>query len=213
MEIKRIDDYHDARFSNAALLQHGAYLIDGEPYEVEITAQAEAVVRGKDPGVFGELIEEFRFHAPHVSRFYDGSGRLIAEYPASELAQIEIDSVQPSQFYTDEDKLRAVGTFVHSEEDVIIQVLPWDGRFICLDGHTRLYLAAQRGWKSVKAVVSETDDWVWTFVHEAQRRNILRPRDMILVPHEQYEELWNKYCDEVFEGKAPQTEEKAQYQS
>ena len=87
-----------------------------------------------------------------------------------------------------------------ADEDIVVQVKPYGDRFISLDGHTRLYLAVQNGFRTVKAVESETEDWVWSFVHEAERRNILCPRDLILLPHEQYEIQWNQYCDKLFAG-------------
>ena len=201
MDIKRIDSYRDERFSKTVLNQHGAYLIEDDPYEVEITGFDTAVVRGQNPAVFSELIEYFRFHAPHIVSFFDADGARLKEYPAPEIITVPLDRIQPSQFYADEDKLAAVGTFVRSAEDIVIQVVPWEDRFISLDGHTRLYLAVQRGYPSVKAVLSETDDWIWTFVREAERRGIQQPKDLIPLPHERYEVLWNRYCDEVFAGK------------
>ena len=204
-DIIRIDSYTDARFSKTALYQHGAYLIGEDPYEVEITGADTAVVRGKDPAQYDALIETFRFHAPHIVRFLDASGAQIAAYPAQERIEIALDRIQPSQFYIDEEKLAAIRTFVHKPEDVVVQVIPYGDRFISLDGHTRLYLAAQRGYAAVNAVVSETDDWVWTFVREAERRNIRRSQDMVLLPHERYEILWNRYCDEVFEAEQEET--------
>lgn len=200
MDIKRIDSYTDERFSRTALLQHGAYLVDGEPYELEITSHDRAVIRGKDPSVYPALIEEFRFHAPQVSLFYDEEGGLLAEYPRAELVTVALRDIQPSQFYVDEDKLAAVGSFIKSAEDVIVQVIPWENGFISLDGHTRAYLAVQRGWKAVKAVVSETDDWVWAFVNEARKRGVLSPADMKLVSHAEYKVLWDNFCDEVFKS-------------
>ena len=200
MDIKRIDSYTDERFSRTALLQHGAYLVDGEPYELEVTSHERAVIRGSDPSVFPALIEEFRFHAPQVSEFYGQGGGLIAEYPKAGLIDVELSSVQPSQFYVDEDKLEAVGSFIKSAEDVIVQVIPWENGFISLDGHTRLYLAALNGWERVRAVVSETDDWVWLFVGEARKRGVLSPADMKLVSHAEYKVLWDNFCDEVFKS-------------
>lgn len=200
MEIKRIDHYTDERFSRSVLYQHGAYLIDEEPYEIEIIGPEEATVRGKDPNLYRELIETFRFHAPHIVRFYDQEHAVIAKYPAPDLLEIELDKIQPSQFYIDEEKLEAVETFIRDPEDIVIQLIPYGDRFISLDGHTRLYLAVRNGYKTVKAVMSETDDWVWVFVEEAQRRKIFSPKDMILLPHEQYRIKWDKYCDEVFSG-------------
>ena len=203
MDIQRIDNYTDTRFSKTVLEQHGAYLIDGEPYEIEITGPAEAVVRGKDPAAYAELIEEFRFHAPHIVRFFDDTGSPLAEYPVPEIIDVEIDRVQPSQFFVDEEKLAAIRSFIHQPEDVIIQVLPWNDRFISLDGHTRLYAAVQEGFPSVKAVISETNEWVWPFVLEAEKRKIFSPRDLILLSHDDYEVQWNQYCDSVFAQQDP----------
>lgn len=200
MDITRIDSYDDGRFSKTVLNQHGAYLVDNEPYQVEIINSISAVIRGNNPAVYSTLIEEFRFHAPHIVKFYDESAKLITEYSIPKLLDIPLDSIQPSQFFVDEEKLIAVRTFIGKAEDVVVQVKPYGDRFISLDGHTRLYLAVQNGYCTVKAVESETDDWVWPFVHEAEKRNILRPGDMILVPHEQYEIQWNQYCDKLFAG-------------
>ena len=46
MEIQRIDTYADSRFSECALFQHGCFLVEGKPYEIEIISDFEAVVRG-----------------------------------------------------------------------------------------------------------------------------------------------------------------------
>ena len=108
MDIKRIDSYTDSRFSQRALDQHGAYTVDGQSYEIEITGPISAVVRGKDAVVYGALIEEFRFHAPHIVKFSDESGRTVAKYPPCEVIGIALESIQPSQFFVDEDKLKAV---------------------------------------------------------------------------------------------------------
>ncbi|MBQ6288322.1 MAG: hypothetical protein IJK71_03645 [Clostridia bacterium] len=203
MDIQRIDNYTDTRFSKTVLEQHGAYLIDNDPYEIKITGPAEATVRGKDPSVYAELIEEFRFHAPHITRFFDEAGSLLAEYPVPEIIEVEIDRIQPSQFFVDEEKLAAIRSFIHQPEDVTIQVLPWNDRFISLDGHTRLYAAVQEGFPSVKAVISETNEWVWPFVLEAEKRKIFSPRDLILLSHDDYEVQWNQYCDSVFAQQDP----------
>lgn len=201
MDITRIDHYADNRFSRTVLNQHGAYLVDREPYEIEITGADSALVRGKDPSVFQTLIEEFRFHAPHIVKFCDEGANLLTAYPLPKLLELSLDSIQPSQFFIDQEKLNAVRTFLEKAEDIVIQVIPYGNRYISLDGHTRLFFAVQNGFSTVKAVESETDDWVWPFVREAERRKILCPRDMILLPHEAYEIQWNQYCDAVFANK------------
>ncbi len=66
MEIKRINTYNDPRFSQNALNQHGCFLVDGIPYEIEIISEWEAVIRGEKSEAFLPLIGEYRFfHAAY----------------------------------------------------------------------------------------------------------------------------------------------------
>ncbi len=69
MDIKRIDSYSDPRFSQRVLYQHGCFLVDGKPYEIEIVSDCGAVVRGEDAAVLSELFYEFRFFTPHITVF------------------------------------------------------------------------------------------------------------------------------------------------
>ncbi len=61
MDIQRINTYDDPRFLRKVLYQHGYFLVDGKPYEVEITSDNSAVAQGEDGAVFPKLIDEFRF--------------------------------------------------------------------------------------------------------------------------------------------------------
>lgn len=200
MNIKRIDSYTDNRFSKTALNQHGAYLIDNVPYEIEIVSLDSAIVKGEDIEIYKDLIEEFRFHAPHIIKFYDEQNALIKKYHKENIIEIKLKDIQPSQFYISEDKLKAISSFIHNSKDIIIQVISYKDRYISLDGHTRLYYAVTKGYEKVKAVISESDDYIWTFVKEAENRNIIEPKDMILLPHDEYLLKWDKYCDEVFKN-------------
>lgn len=198
MNIKRVDTYDDDRFSKEVLLQHGAFLVDGLPYEVEIISESEAVVHGAESSKFSEVIDEFRFYTPHICKFYDDSHTVVKEFSQAMLLDIPLERILPSQFYVDEDKIAAVRSFIRRPEDIIIQVMPYEDRYISLDGHTRLYFAVMNGWSSVRAVIDTSDDDVFRFVSEAQARNIFTPKDMSLVSHEEYEEKWNRFCDEMF---------------
>ena len=199
MEIKRLNSYSDVRFSDLALRQHGCYLVDGHPCEVLILSQDTARITGAPDNSLPPLIDAFRFHAPHITRFVDAQGRLLHCFPPRELLTISLDDIQPSQFYVDEEKLAAVSSFLHRPEDIIVQVLPQDGRFIALDGHTRLYWASQRGWASVRAVTETADAYIFAFAAEAERRGIRTPADMDLVSHDEYQVKWHQYCDDFFQ--------------
>ena len=201
MDIRRINSYTDLRFSQKVLNQHGCFLVNGEPYEIEIISDYEAIVRGKDSTVYPAIIEEFLFFTPHITMFYNEKHEIVKQYKKAELLTLSLDEIQPSQFYVDKDKIAAVSTFLDKGEEIIIQVSKYQDRYISLDGHTRLYYAVLQHFKSVRAVLAETDDYIFDFVEEAVKRGICTPKDLILLSHEEYEEKWNKYCDEYFSNK------------
>lgn len=201
MEIERVDVYEDGRFSQKVLYQHGCFLVRGAPYEVEIVSAASAVVRGSDQSVFPQLIDEFRFYTPYITRFFDEQGKLLAAYQPVQRFPVSLSQLQPSQFYVDRDKVTAIATFVRSWEDIVISVLPMGERYIALDGHTRLYYAVSKHWDQVYAVCHTVDDSIYDFAREAKRRGITSPQDLELLEHEEYDSKWNHYCDNYFSGK------------
>ncbi len=198
MNITRINTYDDHRFSQEALNQHGCYLADGDtPIEIKIISQSEAIIIG-DEAYFDEVIDEFRFNSEHITKFYDKSGKIVKQFKDVELFKLDIDKIQPIQFFVDRDKLEAVKSFVNGEEDVIIPVAMHDGTYASLDGHTRLYLAYILGFKQVYAYFSEDFDGFDYFFDEARKRNIYAAKDLILLEHEEYVEKWDKFCDEYY---------------
>ena len=198
MNITRINTYDDHRFSQEALNQHGCYLADGDvPIEIRIISQSEAIIIG-DETYFDEVIDEFRFNAEHITKFYDESGKIVKKFKDVELFKLDLDKIQPIQFFVDKDKLEAVKSFVNGEEDVIIPVAMHDGTYASLDGHTRLYLAYILGFKQVYAYFSEDFDGFDYFFDEARKRNIYSAKDLILLEHEDYIEKWDKFCDDYY---------------
>lgn len=129
IEIELINTYKDQRFSGNVLLQHGAFLVNGkEPYEVEIVSDHAAVVRGSNSEFFDQIIEEFRFYAEHISQFYNTDGKLIKGYEDVKRFMVPLEEIQPSQFYVDALKKKAVESFVNEGADVIIPLIKYQGR-------------------------------------------------------------------------------------
>lgn len=198
MDIRRINTYFDSRFSQKVLFQHGCFLADGQPCEVEIVSDSEAIVRGGNTTAFEEVIEDFRFYTPHITKFFDENGAPIREFPDAVLLALPLAQLQPSQFYVDQEKIVAISSFIHAPRDIIIQAAKLDGQYVSLDGHTRLYYAVTQGWDTVRAVEAEADDYISDFVREARARGIFSPRDMLPVSHREYEEKWYGFCDAYF---------------
>ena len=92
MNITRINTYDDHRFSQEALNQHGCYIVNGDaPIEIKIISQSEAIIIG-DETYFDEVIDEFRFNAEHITRFYDESGKIVKQFKDVELFKLDIKS-------------------------------------------------------------------------------------------------------------------------
>lgn len=198
-QIKRIDSYDDARFSTQVLYQHGAFVVnDSLTYEVEIISGNEAIIRG-DERFYRDVIEEFRFFSEHITKFYNKGRNLVVEFQDVPTIDVTIERIQPSQFYVDSTKKKAVETFINTKEDVIIPLVKYGDRYISMDGHTRLSVAIDKGFQSVKGIIVQGDEWLYKFVEEAITRNVKTPYDLEVLSHEEYDIKWNRFCDEFFD--------------
>lgn len=198
MEIKRVTEYNNPLFSEIALKQRGAFLIDEEPYEIEIISSDSAFVKGKNREIFKKLIEYFRYYSPHINNFFDENNKKIISFEKKPVLTLEVDKIQPSQFYIDEDKVNAIKSFIKNSNDIIIQVIQSDDGYICVDGHTRLFIAFLKNFKTVHAIETEFDDDTNYFVSQAKKRNIFTIKDLKLVSHSDYKKLWLNFCDSYF---------------
>ena len=198
MEIKRVTEYNNPLFSQIVLNQRGAFLIDEEPYEIEIISSDSASVKGKNRENYKKLIEYFRYYSPHINNFFDENNKKIISFEKKPVLTLEVDKIQPSQFYIDEDKVNALESFIKNSKDIVIQVVKSDEGYICVDGHMRLFIAFLKNFKTVHAIETEFDDDTNYFVSQAKKRNIFTIKDLELVSHNDYKKLWNNFCDSYF---------------
>lgn len=196
MTIERINGYNDERFSQTALLQHGAFLADQKPCEIIITGASTACVSCPDPAALDALIDEFRFYAEHITCFTDEAGSVLRTFPPVELFPVPLSEIQPSQFFVDQDKLAAVQTFIRSPEDIVIPLIRHGGRFVSLDGHTRMAAACSLGFERIMGFIAQGDDVIIRFAGEAVRRSVHTPYQLKLLPHAQYVVEWDGFCDD-----------------
>ena len=210
MDIWRVDSYIDPRFPQEVLYQHGGFLVDGAPWTFRVISDHEAVVWAEDlnEAALAEVAEEFHFYARHITTFYDETEKCLLRLPPVERREVEIDSLQPSQFSVDREKCAAVGHFIRSAANIVVPVTTLaDGSVCVMDGHTRLYEAWRRGIRT--AMVLDVPDWAGLddFVAEARRRGIFHIRDMALYSPEEQEKNWHDWCDAYFAAKSKTEEE------
>lgn len=200
IDIQRIDSYKDSRFDQEALDQHGCFIVNGKyPYQIKIISKDSALVEG-DGKYIKEVIDEFRFFSEHIIKFYGKDGRLIESFEPLSIFRVALDKIQPSQFYVDEEKLNAITSFVKTPEDIIIPIAKLDNIFISLDGHTRLKLGSMLGFESIYAYISEDFEGIDYFVKECQKRGVFSPKDMEILTHVDFDNKWNKFCDDYFKN-------------
>ncbi len=199
IKITRVNVYSDSRFNKKVLNQHGAFTVnDKYLYEVEIFNENSARISGSKKKYYKDLIKEFRFFAEHITNFFDASGKKILEYKPINIFKVDIDKIQPSQFYVSNDKKQAIKSFVETEKDIIIPLTPLKDKYISLDGHTRLLVAIDLGFEYVYGFVTETSEHIFDFVTEAKAKNINNVRDIEVLDHKDYIEKWIGYCDEYW---------------
>ncbi len=208
MAVQRINGYTDSRFPLEILRQHGAFLVNGEPWTFQIVSDCTAIVNA--PAISAEVLkeaaEEFRYYSGHITEFFDKAGNCLLRLPPVQRWEVEIDSLQPSQFSVDQEKCAAVGTFIHTASDVTVPVVRLPDGYLCvLDGHTRLYTAWQKGIRTaiVYACPQDEVDLEETagFVQEARQRKIFHIRDMAAYTPAEQAEKWIGWCEAYFAAK------------
>lgn len=111
MSIKRINSYHNKRFQDIVLKQHGGFLIDNKyPCEFLITRYDCATVYYHDYYNIDKIIDNYRFYAKHITKFYDAHGKLLKVFNDVVIQKNNINLLQPSQFYVDSDKIQLIST-------------------------------------------------------------------------------------------------------
>lgn len=93
----------------------------------------------------------------------------------------------------------AVASFINTSKDVIVPVTKdSQGRYISLDGHSRLKVALDKGIPTVNVYESQADAYISDFVQEAKSRQIESISDVSVLSHADYQSNWIDYCTDYF---------------
>lgn len=197
MKIERMNTYNDQRFRQEILNQHGAFLIDHQYIcEIEIINEQDAKIFYHDYSYVDEIIDAFRYYSEHITRFYDNQGNLIKQFDQVQIFDIPICDIQPSQLYVDEKKCQAVESFITSSNDIIVPLISKQ-RFIMVDGHTRAFVAMQRGYQVIRGYVVDEEEWMMKITDEVIKRGVRNIGDIKMLGHEDYKERWLGFCQSV----------------
>ena len=205
-DIKRIDSLQECPGADPLfILRHTAFLVGESVVSFEILTFEQAVIHGdqailENQPLLEEVIREFRFYSFHVTQFLDKQHRLLRSFPPVALQLVEIDSLQPSQFYVNLEKMEQCAQWIENVHHLIIPVRSGTN-YIC-DGHTRLYAALQKGILQCYIYDAEdSGDYLLDFVKMARERNIFHVSDLQSLSDSEYKALWWQFCDNYFAQK------------
>ncbi|EJP6473538.1 hypothetical protein NHI66_002889 [Clostridium botulinum] len=71
----------------------------------------------------------------------------------------------------DIDKVKAIESFIESEEDICTSLVKINDYFISMDVYTRLYYVITKGHSKVRTYFTELEDYLGG-VEEARKRNV-----------------------------------------
>ncbi|MCL1997275.1 MAG: ParB/RepB/Spo0J family partition protein [Turicibacter sp.] len=166
-------------------------------YFFEIHGQKATLFPEKNVYI-AEVIREFLAYSNFICEIYDSSGNILLKIPQKESKLLDIRKIQPSQFYINGRKLANCQNWIKTRKDIFIPVTAHGGKIIALDGHSRLKAAAALGFDTVFVYEDETEEYIFDFAIEAEKRRIYSVFDMEILTDEEYTVKWREYCQNFF---------------
>lgn len=201
MKIERAES---GRLASYFSLQshHTCFIVQEEGAEYEyafkIINPDEAIVYSIVDNYLEDVIDEFLFYSGFISKIKDRHGKVVYQTQPKERFKVSLESIQPSQLYVSEGKLKELKTWIKSEQDIVIPVTKLHGKFVSLDGHTRLKLAQLLGLKEVYVYLEEADLYIEDFVRFCQEQQKDSIFSLPVISVSEYEVLWNHFCENYF---------------
>ena len=119
--------------------------------------------------------------------------------------ELPINSLQPSQLFISDGKLRLVWEWFDSSDKQNFDPIPiklLDDNLLITDGHTRAVAAHLAGWDTISVYWDNSDLDMRAYAIDVQwckKEAIQNPSDLTnrIVSHKEYERLWRKRCMEM----------------
>lgn len=106
------------------------------------------------------------------------------------LRYLLVDELRPNNWFLSQEKVDRARRENHPAAPV--QVARIDGEWALLDGHSRAYVAWERGEGEIVAEVVEADHPLYTQIHREKRVHHIS--DLKLLTSEEYKAQWLEFC-------------------
>ena len=154
-------------------------------YEFEING-IEAKVKYDNILHIKDAINEFRKYNKHICRFYNDDRSFYLGFDEIQTFKLPVDILQPSKFFIDEDKYKAIEKYLENEE-FYLPVAIIDDEYVLLDGHVRCKYLIDNYVKMVNVYIDDYDIDIPNYVYIAKENNIFKVKNMEVLPHEEYQ--------------------------
>ncbi|MGT2933136.1 hypothetical protein [Streptococcus catagoni] len=123
------------------------------------------------------------------------------------MKKIKIKSLQPSQLYLSQKKLDAIRQWLDPQNNepsqaIIVRKIADD--LVILDGHSRAFVAMEKGCEDILVDYDEKDQWPYyeDCVRLCQKRHIYSVSDLKenILNEEDYKEKWITFCQNLRPG-------------
>ena len=170
-------------------------------YDFEILNHHEAIVYSDELECPKKVIEEFLFYSGFISQIRNEKQEIIYHQQPKHIMKLEIDKIQPSQLYINEEKLRRLLTWVKEPKDIIVPVIYDGNQYVLIDGHTRLKVAELLGFERVYAYMDEWEESIEDFVHFCHEEDKYTISDLPIISKNDYQMKWCDFCKNYFDTK------------
>lgn len=170
---------------------------DKEYYYEFIINNIEAKIKCNDTKFINDAINEFRYYNLYITTFYTENREFYKAFDPVFSFKLPINCIQPSQFFIDNDKLDIIENYM-DEDKIYLPVCILDDEYVLLDGHTRLYAMYKNYNKLVNVYIDKPFEGINDFIYIAKENNIFKISNLQVLSHEEYDKLWNGFCDEYF---------------
>lgn len=167
-------------------------------YDFEIMNHNEAILHTQAESCPKEVIEEFLFYSGFISQIKTVNGEVIYHQPQKNVMKQSLDWIQPSQLYVNEEKLKRLLTWINDPRDIIVPVIKLNGKYVSMDGHTRLKVAELLGFQEIYIYLDDPEVYIEDFVRFCQNEQKYSIYDLQIISDEEYQIKWCSFCEVYF---------------
>ena len=177
----------------AKILGNAITVLDDKEYYYEFKIiNDEAIIKYSDLKYIEDATRFFNANNKYIYKYSTLDNSFNQEFDKVFTFKLPISSIQPSEFFIDEDRLLEIEDNL-DEDRIIIPVAIINDEYVSLDGHHRLAAMQNNYHKLVSVYMDDYKPEVLDFIYIAKEQNIRSIKQMPHLSHEEYKNIWEGF--------------------